>query len=295
MSEQTYSIKDLEDISGIKTHTLRAWERRYNLFSPRRTSTNIRYYSDEDLKKLLNISMLLNYGMKISQVACFNSDELNEKVRSMFSSGDYESLIDNLVINMIDFDELLFEKNLNRAIFNLGFEQATYKVIYPFYSKVGILWQTGSINPAQEHFVTNIIKQKFYLAISSLDTPKADAKTFILFLPDHELHELSLLLSYYLIRKDGHKAIYLGQSMPMTDVIKTLKSTGADYIVTHFISQIEEDHLMEYLKELSSEAGNTSILVSGNQTKIFKDKTVNINSVRFLENPEDFHNLLNSI
>jgi DNA-binding transcriptional MerR regulator len=293
MSEQTYSIKDLEDISGIKTHTLRAWERRYKIFSPGRTSTNIRYYSDDDLKKLLNISMLLNYGMKISQVACFNSDELNEKVRSMFSPGDYESLIDNLVINMIDFDELSFEKNINRAIFNLGFEQATYKVIYPFYSKVGMLWQTGSINPAQEHFVTNIIKQKFYLAISSLDVPKIDAKTFILFLPDHELHELSLLLSYYVIRKHGHKAIYLGQSMPMTDIIKTLKTTGADYIVIHFISQIEQDDLLEYLNELSSEAGKTPVLVSGSQAKILQEKPVK--NIRFIERPEDLHDLLGNI
>jgi len=293
MSEQTYSIKDLEDISGIKTHTLRAWERRYNIFSPGRTSTNIRYYSDEDLKKLLSISMLLNYGMKISQVACLNSTQLNEKVRAIYSSGDYESLIDSLVINMIDFDELSFEKHLNKAIFNLGFEEATYKVIYPFFSKVGILWQTGSINPAQEHFVTNIIKQKFYLAISSLDTPSVNSKTFILFLPENELHEFSLLLSYYLIRKHGHKAIYLGQAMPMKDVLKTLESTGADFIVTHFISQFEEDNLVEYLTEFSREAGETPVLVSGFQAKIILQKPVD--NVRFIESPEEFQAFLISL
>lgn len=285
MNEQTYSIKDLEDISGIKTHTLRAWERRYSIFNPSRTTTNIRYYSDEDLKKLLNISMLINYGMKISQLACFDTEELNEKVRSMFSPGDYDSLIDRMIIDMIDFNETSFEKNINRAIFNLGFEEAIDQVIYPFFKKVGVLWLASSINPAQEHFVSNIIRQKFYLASESLEPPRPNGKTFILFLPEKELHELGLLLANYLVRKYGHRSIYLGQSIPMIDVIKTWHATKADFLLTHITSLIDNQELASYFNLLAGNLNGTPILFSGLQINAPQDITNK--NVEYLSTPSE--------
>ena len=142
LHEQIYSIKDLEDISGIKSHTLRAWERRYNIFTPNRTETNIRRYSDEDLKKLLNISVLQKYGLKISQLALLSEDDLKEKVISLTTSNDFESIIDSLTVDMIDFNQNSFDKKLNKVIFNLGFEEAAYKIIYPFFwiFQVKIQW-----------------------------------------------------------------------------------------------------------------------------------------------------------
>jgi len=293
MTIQTYSIKDLEDITGIKSHTLRAWERRYKIFKPSRTPTNIRFYSDEDLKKLLNISLLMNYGLKISQLSHFSCEELNEKVRSVFSSNDYESVIDGLILDMINFDEAGFEKKLNRVIFNSGFEAASYNVIYPFFKKVGILWQTNTINPAQEHFVTNIIKQKFFLASESLEPPRPNAKTFILFLLEKELHELALLLANYLVRKYGHRSIYLGQSIPMIDVIKTWHATKADFILTHITSLIDDQELASYLNELAGSIDGTPVLLSGLQINAIQDVT--FKNVEYLGSPADLTEKLKNL
>ncbi len=285
LHEQIYSIKDLEDISGIKSHTLRAWERRYNIFTPNRTETNIRRYSDEDLKKLLNISVLQKYGLKISQLALLSEDDLKEKVISLTTSNDFESIIDSLTVDMIDFNQNSFDKKLNKVIFNLGFEEAAYKVIYPFFYKVGLLWQTSSINPAQEHFVTSIIIQKLFLAIESLDTAPPKGKTFLLFLSKNEWHEVGLLLANYIIRKAGHKVIYLGQNMPMTDIIKTCHVTKPDYLFSHFTSKIEEKEILNYLKDLAENIGKSTLLVAGNP--IPPESILNMSNVEFLGGPSD--------
>lgn len=290
MKEQIYSIKDLENISGIKTHTIRAWERRYRIFNPDRTDTNIRMYSDDELKKLLNISVLQKYGMKISQLATLEQEELNDKIRALISPGDYSSIIDSLTIDMIDFNQASFEKKLNKVILNLGFEEAAYKVIYPFFEKVGILWLTSSINPAQEHFVSSIIIQKFFIAIDSLEASSPGAKKFLLFLPAGEFHEVGLLLGYYLIRKAGHKVIYLGQSIPKNDVIKTWKASGADFLYTHFTSLIAKENLIKYLRELSTGLNETPVWVSGLQASVVESEE--INNTYYLASPENMKNRL---
>lgn len=290
MITQKYSIKDLEQITGIKAHTIRIWEKRFNLFTPDRTSTNIRFYSDEDLKKLLNILILYRQGIKISKLADLSSVELNEMVRNTLTSYESDDIIESLIIDMIDFNQASFEKKLNRIIFTLGFEETVYRVIGPFYQKVGILWQTEAINPAQEHFISNLIKQKFFIAIDALEPILPSAKTFLLFLREHEQHELSLLLAYYLIRKYGHKAIYLGQSVPLADVLKAWSVIRADYLVTHFTSLIGPEEMKDYLSGLSANTGNTPILVSGIQilglTQPLTENTL------ILRSPSDLTNLL---
>ncbi len=293
IDEQIYSIKDLENISGIKSHTLRAWERRYKIFTPDRTETNIRRYSDDDLKKLLNISVLQKYGLKISHLALLSDEDLKEKVISLISSNDFDSIIDSLTVDMIDFNQTSFEKKLNKVIFNLGFEETAYKVIYPFFNKVGILWQTSSINPAQEHFVTSIIVQKLFLAIESLDNVSPKGKTFLLFLSQNEWHELGLLLSNYIIRKAGHKVIYLGQNMPRTDIIKTCHVAKPDYLFTHFTSQIEEKEILKYLKDLSENLSESTLLIAGNPVPA--ESILNMSNVEFLENPTDLAQRVKSL
>ncbi|HNS47584.1 MAG TPA: MerR family transcriptional regulator, partial [Bacteroidales bacterium] len=211
MAQCTYLIRDLEKMTGIKAHTIRIWEKRYQVVKPKRTSTNIRYYCDEDLKRLLNISALIKQGFKISQLAELGDDELNEKIMNAYSHESEEtSRIDNLVTAMIDLDEPRFEKTIHLATLNMGFEHTILNIIYPFLERIGILWLTGTINPAQEHFVSNLLRQKLLVAIDNLIVkPARDSKRFILFLPENELHELGLLFYSYLVRKSGHKIIYL--------------------------------------------------------------------------------------
>lgn len=293
MNIQTYSIGELEQITGIRAHTIRIWEKRYRLFVPNRTSTNIRFYTDPDLRKLLNIQILINKGFRISKVAGLSAGELNEQVRDAVLIHDAGSLIDSLMIDMIDFNRISMEKKLNRVLFNLGFEETVNQVIWPFLKKVGILWQTNVINPAQEHFISNIIKQIFFIAIDSFDIPSPASKTFLLFLPENEQHELGLLYSYYLIRKYGHTGIYLGQNVPMIDVMKAWNVIRPDYLVTCFTSQIDSRALAAYLTDLASQAPGSDILASGPQ--IIDRPGMQATTAKIVTTPEEFTGLLKNL
>ncbi len=264
-----YSIKDLEKLSGIKAHTLRMWEKRYGLIIPSRTSTNIRYYNDEDLKRLLNISMLNRKGFKISSIAKMDDQELSEKIITVSQeTRDHDSLVENLIIAMVEIDEHKFEKILSRTIMQHGFEETIMKVIYPFFEKIGILWQTGAINPAQEHFVSNLIRQKLLVAIDAIMEPELEHPArFVAFLPENELHELGLLFFTYLIRKKGHKVIYLGQSVPIQDIVEVHKVKPCDYAVTYLMAAMEDDEVRELLRQLSDIFSNRKVFVSGIQVR----------------------------
>jgi MerR family transcriptional regulator, light-induced transcriptional regulator len=286
ISHQTYSIKDLEHFTGIKAHTIRIWELRYNLFTPDRTPTNIRTYSGEDLKKLLSIASLVNIGHRISKLACLSADELNDLVNKNYVLDDFSTVIDGLIGDMIRFDQAAFEKRMSESIISLGFEEAVYRVVFPLFGKIGVLWQTDAINPAQEHFVSNIVRQKFISAIDSQVTTSPNAKKFLLFLPEQELHEMGLLLALFLIRKNGHIGIYLGQNVPTDDVVKTWEVVNPDYLFTHLTSHIDYEELNDYLKGLALKTRGAPILVSGQSAPNFKD--VSIRNVKFLESPSEF-------
>ena len=271
MAAPTYSIKDLEQITGIKAHTLRIWEKRYQVVTPSRTPTNIRYYTDEDLKKLLNISILNRHGFKISSLANLPNNELSQKIISINNkSFDSDSKIENLVVAMIDMDEVKFEKDLTNMIINLGFEETFNQVIIPFFDKVGLLWQIGTINPGQEHFMTNLIRQKMIVAIDGVvptENP-ANKKTFLLYLPDGELHEIGLLFYSYIIQKMGHKVIYLGQMVPFDDLIQISSMQNIFGIVTFITSSLCNEDINDHLSKLSMHFDGKKILVSGLQFKI---------------------------
>ncbi|MCZ4407766.1 MerR family transcriptional regulator [Cryomorphaceae bacterium 1068] len=247
-----YSIKDIERISGIKAHTLRIWEKRYGIIEPSRTETNIRYYTNEELKKILNISILNNYGIKISKIVGLSGEELHKKVLEISTEEVEENLqIESLVIAMVEVDESRFEKILANCTLRLGFEQTLLSIIYPFFKKVGVLWQAGAINPAQEHFISNLIRQKLIVAIDSQGMMvKEGASKFLLFLPEGELHELGLLFYSYLIQKSGHKVIYLGQSVPLDDVVKVNELNPADYIITATLSMSAPESVNKLLQKL---------------------------------------------
>lgn len=248
-----YSIKDLEKLSGIQAHTIRIWEKRYQLVRPKRTNTNIRVYSDEDLKRLLNVAILNNNGLKISKIARLSEHEIREKILNLTEdTRKAENQVDALVLSMIELNELKFEKLLSRMVLQIGFEDSITKVIYPFLNKVGILWQTGNINPAQEHFITNLIRQKLFVAIDSiLGDEHPDKKRFILFLPEGELHDIGLLFYTYIIKKSGHRVIYLGQSVPFQDLTEVNRIQPSQYLLTAFTTSISGEDLSEYLQLLS--------------------------------------------
>lgn len=262
-----YSIRDLEQLSGIKAHTLRIWEQRYNIVSPKRTDTNIRYYDDIDLKLILNISLLKDHGFKISQIAEMTEAEIKQEIvkiteKSLSSSEQVQAL----TLAMIELDEERFEKIIATNTLQLGFERTMMQIIYPFLVKVGVLWQTGAIHPAQEHFMTSLIRQKLIVAIDGqVAKLTSQSKKFVLFLPEGELHELSLLFAYYLVKTRNHKVIYLGQSLPLQDLHEVYKFYQPDYMMTIATSSPSQDTIQGYLDQLSQKFPDSKILLSGYQ------------------------------
>jgi DNA-binding transcriptional MerR regulator len=270
-----YSIKELERLSGIKAHTIRIWEKRHKIISPSRTSTNIRFYSDEDLKKIINVSTLNNSGIKISRIAEMSIEEMNKKVLEITEiKNDASANIDQLVVAMIDMEEELFEKILNRLILRYGFEKTMTEVIYPFLEKIGILWQTQNITPAHEHYISNLIRQKIIVAIDGLPIPPKTAKRVLLFLPETELHEIGLLFYHYLTRKAGHRTYYLGQNVPHADLLKVVDIHHPEILITSITSTLTEP-IESYFKKLSKDFHASLILASGLQVQKYKGLRVN--------------------
>jgi len=264
-----YSIKELEQLSGIKAHTIRIWEKRHKIIEPSRTATNIRYYSDLDLKKIINVSLLNTYGIKISKIADMSLDDVNKKVLEISElQNDKGVHIDQMVIAMIDMEEELFEKILNNLILRFGFEKTITEIIYPFLEKIGILWQTQNITPAHEHFISNLIRQKIIVAIDGLPIPPKNSKKILLFLPEGEMHELGLLFYHFLIRKSGYRTYYLGQNVPHEDLISVYKVHQPDFMLTSITSNLTVS-IEKYLEQLTNDFGQTKILASGYQVQKF--------------------------
>jgi DNA-binding transcriptional MerR regulator len=260
----TYSIKELEQLSGIKAHTIRIWEKRHRLIEPQRTSSNIRLYSDFDLKKIINVSMLNNNGFRISSIARMTIDELTTKVMEL-SEGKHRATIyiDQLVTSMIDLDEEMFEKQLASLEKKVGLESTFMEVVYPFLEKIGLLWQTGNITPAHEHFISNLIRQRLITAIASLPITSKGTLRAILFLPEGELHEIGLLFYHYIARKSGLKTFYLGQTVPHAD-LKTIYNIHKPHLlITSMTSSPSVQDLNGYIQRLAADFPSSKILASG--------------------------------
>ncbi len=259
-----YSIRELEKLSGIKAHTIRIWEKRYNLIEPHRTQTNIRYYTDIDLKKILNVAVLNRQGIKISNIARLNDDELKEEIiRVSNSTQSNENIVDSLIISMIELDDYKLNGIIDKLISKIGLKDTVIGVLYPFLHKIGILWQAGDVNPVQEHFVSHLIRQKIIGAIDRLpNTFNPEAKRFILLLPEGEWHEIALLLAHYLLRESEHEVIYLGQSVPYSDVLATGATKEFDYIFVSNTTSPSELDFVTFLKDLGGAFPEKKILFS---------------------------------
>ena len=270
----SFTIKDLETISGIKAHTIRIWEQRYALIKPSRTDTNIRRYSSDELKHLLNISLLNKNGYKISHISRMTKPELEEKVLSLSdSSAQHDRLINELIGKLSAMELDKFEKQLDNYIQSKGIEKAISQLIFPFLEKIGILWLTNNINPAQEHLVSNIIRNKLINGIETIRPRMSMNKSFLLFLPESEYHELGLLFVYYLLKVGGAKVHYLGANISIKDVAFVIKNLDPDVIYIHLTSTSAKFKFDKFIQHLKIHSGKSPVIISGYITQQYK-KTV---------------------
>ncbi|MDX5319501.1 MAG: MerR family transcriptional regulator [Bacteroidota bacterium] len=261
----TFSIKDIETITGIKAHTLRIWEQRYKLIEPKRTSTNIRYYSDEDLRFILNISVLNNHGVKISEIAKMEPEKIKEMVLVISEkSSPYASQIKALIATMFSLDEEGFNRILANNILRQGLEETMIQVVFPFLHQIGVLWVTGSIHPAHEHFITNLIRQKLFVAIDA-QTGKVsrEGKKFLLFLPQGEPHEIGLLFANYMLRVRGHEVVYLGQNLPFEDLRSVFDFYEPEYVMSVLTTGMNESEVQKFVNTLAKSWPDAQIMVTG--------------------------------
>lgn len=289
-----YSIKELEKITGVKAHTIRVWERRYSLLSPNRTDTNIRLYSDSEVKRLINISILNRNGLKISKLADLSDAEICEKILHLNSDIKlHQDVIENLISAMIDLDETKFVKIFSNSILHFGFENTITEVIFPFLNRVGILWQTSSINPAHEHFVSNLIRQKMLVAIDAVEPYiKPWSRRFLLYLPEGEYHELSLLFAYYILKKNNHQVVYLGQSVPYKDVLRITKIAKPDVIICSVVTAIESSRQFDYLKNLSRNINGSKVWFNSHSSFTDENRLNLPDNVTLIPNPEDLRQFI---
>lgn len=269
----SFTIKDIENLSGIKAHTIRIWEQRYSFLKPQRTQTNIRYYTSDEVKTILNIALLNKYGYKISHIDKMNEVEMKEKILSLSGTqAQQERIVNDLIQQMIDLDIEEFEKVLDNYILARGIEKAIIQIIFPFLEKIGILWLTNHVNPAQEHLVTNIIRQKLIVGIEGVSTPLKINKTVLLFLPEGEYHEVGLLFLYYLLKSRGANVIYLGANVPMNDVEFVVRLKKPDYIYSHLSTVGNSFSFEKFMSQLDKRFKDNRVVISGQLTHVYEKK-----------------------
>ena len=271
--KKTFSIKDLENLSGIKAHTIRIWEKRYNLLSPERTQTNIRMYSLLSLQKLLNITLLYENGLKISKIAQLTNEEIPLKVREIIDEKSIKNnMMNALKLSMINFDQNLFHNTYNQLLVDLSFREIFKDYFVPLLQELGYLWQTNTISTTHEHFITNFVKQKVYTNTEKVQRlePVDPNKIFVLFLPENEVHELGILYLNYELNLRGYKSIYLGQSVPIENLEPLLANDNFIEFVTYATVEPSKEKIDKYIQRFKKKILNkktSRLSVLGFQTQ----------------------------
>lgn len=274
-----FSIRDLENLSGIKAHTIRIWEKRYGLLTPERTTTNIRTYNLNNLQKLLNVTLLYNDGNKISKIAKIPEENIPLMVREMVAKSSVKNhAINALKLAMVNFDQAMFTNTYNSLLAEKSFREIFKDVFIPFLNELGLLWQTDTISPAHEHFITALVKQKILINTEKLQDrqPTKKDKVFVPFLPENEIHEIGLLYINYEITLRGYKSIYLGQTVPLDTLKDVLNYFDNIYFLSYFTVMPSKDKIAKYIDDFSSmvqDGNNPKFWVLGHQTQhLDKDK-----------------------
>ncbi len=269
----SYSIKDLEQVTGIKAHTIRIWEQRYNFLQPSRTETNIRSYSSEELKTILNVSLLNKYGFKISHIDKMSADQIEEKILSLNQiDAIRERVVNVLIKEMVSLNMHSFEKQLDIYIGQKGVDKTITEIVFPFLERVGILWMTNHINPAQEHLATNLLRQKIILGIERLPAVSEHNKNVILFMPEGEYHEIGLLFVYFLLKQEGIYVNYLGANVPMKDLVYLTAVKKPNYVFCHLTSPSKVFKIDRFLTQIGQVSNTTPVMLSGLFMKDYKGK-----------------------
>jgi len=266
-----YKIRDLEVLSGIKAHTIRIWEKRYTLFSPERTDTQIRTYSDDDLTRCINISILNRCGFKISKIATMSDREIHDHVMECNGKNAEDVAIERLIVALIEMDERLFHDTLNDLIQSVGLTLTFTDKLIPFLDRIGIMWLVGTINPAQEHFMSNLIRQKVISETDRLPIPQKKTVDALLFLPEHEQHEISLLFYNFMLRDKGFSTVYLGQSVPYDALKSCIEQLAPRTMVTSWLTAVDDNFMHSYFKRLTTECVKIPVLAGGIQVNNRKD------------------------
>ncbi|MBO9635824.1 MAG: MerR family transcriptional regulator [Chitinophagaceae bacterium] len=285
-----FTIKDLENLSGIKAHTIRIWEQRYSFLKPKRTDTNIRYYSTDELKAVLNIALLNKYGYKISHIDKMSAEEMRQKIIDLsHAEAQQERLINELVQYMVDLDIQRFEDVLNQYIRARGIERTITQLMFPFLDKIGILWMTNFIQPAQEHLVANVIRQKLIVGIENVHSSMRTDKIVVLFLPEGEYHELGLLYIYYLLKSKGVQVLYLGSDVPVRDMEFLVNAKRPDFLLTHLTSVPANFSIDKFLSHVHQTIPDTKLVVSGQLSVCYPRKSYpNVEFKRSLQEVMEF-------
>ncbi|MCT4629068.1 MerR family transcriptional regulator [Winogradskyella sp.] len=256
-----FSIKDLENLTGIKAHTIRIWEKRYNLLQPKRTDTNIRYYDLANFQKLLNVSYLNNNGYKISKIAKIEEHKIPQLVREITTESNIENhSINAFKLAMLNFDQSLFYKTYESLLKEKAFEDVFYDIFIPLLTEIGLLWQTDTITPAHEHFLTALIRQKILINTEKIQSQQTNTsqKTFVLYLPENEIHELGLMFINYQLVNKGYQSIFLGLSVPLESLLDLKNYYDDITYISYFTTNPEKSIIQKYLDDFNELIVNDS-------------------------------------
>ncbi len=263
-----YKIKDLEVLSGIKAHTIRIWEKRYGILNPERSDSKIRAYNNDELTHLMNLSLLNKNGYKISHLAVLSFDEIKELVWKIRDDLKLDNSQEKLISALISLDEELFRDTLGHLIDKIGLEKTFSEHLIPFLDRIGVMWLVGTIHAAQEHFISNLIRQKIIVEINNQKIPKVTTDPILLYLPEHEWHEISLLFYQYLLRSNGIHTVYIGQSLPYSSLQTCLEILKPKAILTSWLTCVEDSFMKSYFKQLYKDVGGIPIMAGGAQVNL---------------------------
>ena len=261
----SYYIKNLESLTGIKAHTIRIWEQRYNLVTPKRTSTNIRYYDDEDVKLLLNIALLNKKGLKISKIANLNSSQIHAEALSVCKKrNENDDLINGLIFATLNLNEDSFNSIFSNYSEKVGFGKSITDLAFPFLQRIGDLWVSNALHPALEHFASNLIKRKLQYRIENCSCALINNKCFLLILPPGEMHEISLMYANFIIKEHGNQVLDFGQNTPILDLAESIKNIKVDYVLSIFTSCNSQIEPSDFVDQIHSYWPDVKVILAGN-------------------------------
>jgi MerR family transcriptional regulator, light-induced transcriptional regulator len=280
-----FTIRDIENLCGIKAHTLRIWEQRYNLFTPKRKESRHRIYDCNDLKHLLRIAFLYHQGFRISKIAELDASQIQQTVESCCKkSCNYENFVHQLIDASIDYDKDKFEKIINGIILRIGLDKAITHLFYPFLERIGLLWLTGNVIPAQEHFSSNIIREKIICAIDRQVEPAGSGKSVLIFAPTGELHEIPLLVANYNFRRNNISTVYFGTNVSIESLEYYCRYKPVTHFYTHVITYLKNPGISCFIDELAKNFPDKKLVISGPCCKCVE---LNSNRVTFLSSLDE--------